>query len=382
MEEATTNGANLAATAQPNAAIATTTANAVHPADAKKQSKASAPKNRKFPDGYDLDFEAGKLKHLIDADDPDPSDPMYARYEVYLERMDKWNAIKETHAAQQGANEGVPTGEAAKITRLGMLVVTEEDTMTLHTADAMRMYLGARPAPGDTDKYPVPGARQAANALRQLFFLTANDNPCADWMLVKVDQYCASIKEKIQQVNKDHRQKIQDMAMMGINYSILKAETPQTVGMGHRTAYGHTFSQIVALFDQLILAVKSCERRDLVSRKQANDSLYDIKRDVRVMFHEIFHSARLLLNPEMVALSRMDFNEKGMDTPAAKRVHAAETLFGKIPNEIFTGNTPPRHSLRKTILTSEEKRLLKELSLKNESDDPVTDAPIPAGMIE
>ena len=356
-------------------------ATAVHPADA-KQRRAAVPKSRKFPDGYDLDFEEGKLKHLIDADDPDPSDPLYHRYEVYLERKDQWDALKETHAAQQGANDGVPTREAAKITRLGMLIAADEDSMTLHTAAAMRMYLGARPAPGDTYQYAVPGARQAGNALRNLFLLTSNDNPYADWMLVEVDKRCASIKQKINQLDGSHRQKIEEMAMKGFNYSILKAAAPQQVGMGHRTPYGHTLAQLVGLFDQLLLAVKSCERRDLISKQEAHNPIFGIKHDMRSMFQEIFRASQWLRRPEMIELSRLDFNEKGTDSLPAKRVKAAEELFGKVPNDVFTGKTTPRHGFRKMKFTPEEKRLLNELALKNQSDDPVTDAIIPAGMIE
>ena len=84
----------------------------------------------------------------------------------------------------------------------------------------------------------------------------------------------------------------------------------------------------------------------------------------------------------MIELSRLDFNEKGTDSLPAKRVKAAEELFGKVPNDVFTGKTTPRHGFRKMKFTPEEKRLLNELALKNQSDDPVTDAIIPAGMIE
>ena len=79
----------------------------------------------------------------------------------------------------------------------------EEDTMTLHTLEAARLYLGGEPAPGEV-RYSVPGARRCATSLRQLFQLYSIDNPYSDWALVMVDQRLAELKDRMDQIEHQH----------------------------------------------------------------------------------------------------------------------------------------------------------------------------------
>ncbi|MGF6976151.1 hypothetical protein QFZ94_004601 [Paraburkholderia sp. JPY465] len=97
-----------------------------------------------FADGYDLESERAALAHLIASDDPDPADPFFGRYELFLEREESLDHQQQEHALRQGGDALVRPHEANEINRIGQLTSEGGDRMRLHTRDAMRLFLGAR----------------------------------------------------------------------------------------------------------------------------------------------------------------------------------------------------------------------------------------------
>ncbi|WP_310645213.1 PFL_4669 family integrating conjugative element protein [Limnohabitans sp.] len=314
-----------------------------------------------FPDGYDIEAESMAVAHLVESDNPSETDPLYARYTLYLDRLAQLDSMRRTHHARQEANLEVPTNQATKATQIGALSVDEEDTMTLHTVEAMRLYLGVAPEPGSTTRFGVPGARRAATALRQLFLLTANDNPYADLKLVETDQRVAKIKALIEKIERTHKTKLDEMRAKGLSYSILASSNPQTVSLGYRSPYGYTMSTLIVLFDHCVRVVKSAARRDLVSKAETHIALLQMKREIRSMFENANGAVRTLMQKQMLGLSRADWLEQA-DEDAKKRVEAARQLLGALPQPIFVGELSPRHSLRNERLSGAEVELLRQLS--------------------
>ena len=78
-----------------------------------------------------------------------------------------------------------PTSPTA--TTLGQLADETTDVMTLHTQDAFRMFTG-RAADAQTQTFAIPGGRRFAAVLKSIWYLSANDNPYADWILIRVYQ--------------------------------------------------------------------------------------------------------------------------------------------------------------------------------------------------
>lgn len=315
---------------------------------------------RVFPDGYDLDKEALAVHSLANSEEIDVNDPLYPQYQEYTERLQQWALLQDQHRERAGAESSVPVAEARKVAQMSPLQSDGEDSMTLHTLEAMRLFLGAAPIPGEL-KFGVPGGRRAATALRQLFLLSAQDNPYADMALCDVDKRIAKITAQIAVIERQHHGLLERARTKGLNYSVIGARTPQSVSLGYHSPYGYAISNLIVEFDYLVRVVKSTERRDLSSKKDVHAQLLTIKREYRSLFEATLHAVRILLSPHMRELSRVDWlptvNEDGR-----KRREAASKLLGTVPQEVFTGELSPRHTLRNERLSGADRKMLQQIA--------------------
>lgn len=318
----------------------------------------------------DYPFESEKLavQHLIDAAEPDLMDPLYPRYEIYVANMANLETHRAERLAREEANPEVPVDEARKARSIGALRSTVEDVMTLHTMEAMRLYLGLSPEPGNSSRFGVPGARRAASALRQLFLLSAMDNPYADWMLIQTDERVGAIKLLIEKTSNKHLKQLDDMKAKGLSYGLLEAKNPQSVSLGYHSPYGYMMSTVVVLFDHCVRVMKSAERRDLLTKKEVHEALYRIKHAIRSMFETTLKGQRVLMNDNMRGMQRSDFLPQSVDAVQKKRIDVARDIFGAVPNDIFVGTKSPRHSLRNERLDSKELRVLEAMA-KAQADE-------------
>jgi integrating conjugative element protein (TIGR03761 family) len=318
--------------------------------------KLAAPPSELFVGFEDYDFEAEKVAvaRLIDAAETDPLDPDYARFEIYTDNVRVLEERKALHREREQANQEVPISEARKARQIGALRTQEEDVMTLHTMEAMRLYLGVAPEPGAATKFGVPGARRAATALRQLFLLSQMDNPYADWML-QTDERVAEIKDFIDKTSKKHLKQLDDMKAKGLSYGLLAANDPQTVSLGYHSPYGYMMSTVIVLYDHCVRVLKSSERRDLLTKRDVHEQLFKIKHLIRAMFEVTLKGQR--------GLQRSDFVPQGADEAQLKRIAAAREIFGAVPQDIFAGARSPRHSLRNERIGAKDVRLLEAMAL-------------------
>lgn len=314
-------------------------------------------------EGYKFESEKEVVQHLIDATEPDPLDPLYPRYETYVANFNTLEARKTERLEREAANNDVPVSEAKKARSIGALRSTEEDIMTLHTMEAMRLYLGLSPDPSNSSRFGVPGARRAATALRHLFLLSAMDNPYADWMLIQTDEKVAAIKLMIEKTSTKHLKQLDDMKAKGLSYGLLEAKTPQAVSLGYHSPYGYMMSTVVVLFDHCVRVLKSAERRDLLTKKEVHESLYKLKHAIRSMFETTLKGQRVLMNENMRGMKRSDFLPQSVDVAQKKRIDVARDIFGAVPNDIFTGKLSPRHSLRNERLDPKEVRVLQTMAI-------------------
>jgi integrating conjugative element protein (TIGR03761 family) len=250
-------------------------------------------------------------------------------------------------------------------------LVAEEDTMELHTREAMLLYLGRSPDQ-QAARFGTSGARHAASALRQLFGLTARDNPYADLLLIDIDERVERIKQLILRTRKTQIQKLEAHKAMGLSYSIVRAQQTQTVSLGYHSPYGYMMSTVIAMFDDCVRVLKSAERRDLLTKHDQHEALYQIKHAIRSMFEAAIRGQRVLMAEQMKAMSRADFLPQNPDAEAAKRVEAAKRILGPLAEDVFTGKRIPRHSMRKDRLSDSEQRLLDEVA--QSFSEPIKDA--------
>lgn len=239
-------------------------------------------------------------------------------------------------------------------------LIGDEDTMELHTREAMLLFAGK-----DKDKeraYLLPGARHAAGALRQMFVLTAMDNPYADYVLVQVDDQAHKIKQLIATLRARRIKQLDALASIGLSYSIARAQTTQKVSLGYHSPYGYMMSTLIVMFDECVRVMKSAERRDLMTRSELHDDLYAIKHQMRSMFDSILRAQRVLGGDAMRGLQRSDFGPEVTNPLAIKRIESARQVLGVIPEEVFAGKLQPRHSMSKERLSAKDQQALEALA--------------------
>lgn len=302
-----------------------------------------------FPDHYDLGGEATVLKHLIESDEPDTSDPLFPRLVEYEERLQALDKLKAARAAKAARTAGLREQVAA----IGALTSEDEDSMTVHTRDAMRLFQG-RPA-GDGLR-AIAGGRRVAASLRQLWALSANDNPYADWLLVQFDESMQKCRADMKKQADRLIQLLDALRSKGLAYSVLRSDNPATVTLGFVSPYGYAVASAVVEFDWSSRVVKSAQRRDVIGSTEAHEVLFQLKRDCRAIFEPMVRGAGLLMREELRQLTRADF--MSADADAMKRVAAVQGLFGHCPRDVFVGTHAPRHTRRSVRLTEQEMRLL------------------------
>lgn len=268
---------------------------------------------------------------------------------------------------RQQANPEVSSAQAQGIKNLGGLYAGEEDTMTLHTAEAYRLYLGVTPSPSE-NRYGISGAKRAAWALRQLHTLTVRDNPYADWVLIQVDELNFEVMKLISNLETKSIKKLDDMKKKGLNYSIVGSRSPQTVSLGYRSPYGYAVTNTVVSFDYLVRVLRSIEMRDLMTKNDMHDELQRVKTRLRSMFEFAAKAQRFLLNADMQMLCRNDYVSK--DAQALKRIAAAKQVYGDVPVDIFTHGRLPRHTLWNQKLTKAERDLLNDIANQQDIASP------------
>lgn len=320
-----------------------------------------------FPDGYDLEGEREVLQALIEADSPDSRDPLFPRFVQYEERLRQFESLQAAKKAHQ------PT-LAEQVAEIGTLEVEADDQMTLHTRDAMRLFVG-RPA-GDGQR-AIAGGRRVAASLRQLWGLSSNDNPYADWMLVQFDEQAHDMRHSLTGAAERTLNRLEAMRQKGLTYSVLKSAAPVNVSLGFVSPYGYAVATAVVEFDWLSRVVKSAQRRDVLSSSEAHDLLFETKRRCRSIFEPVVRAAGLLMRDELRPLTRADFLSS--DEGALKRVAAVQGLFGMCPKDVFVGQRTPRHTRRNVRLTDAELRLLESVPFADEHSGAETSS---AGLIE
>ncbi|MCB1918048.1 MAG: TIGR03761 family integrating conjugative element protein [Rhodocyclaceae bacterium] len=318
-----------------------------------------------FEDGYSLEQERAHVRHLIEADDPDPSDPMWWRFAEFQKREAQLRQMQAEYDSMNAAPPGVTQQEASKLRDMGDLVDDDDDQMTLHTKEGYRMFLGRRHDPAK--RLPaIPGGRALASSLRFLWARSALDNPYADWALLLADQYVTQLKDDLRREGDELKARIDAMADRGLKLSVLRSREPKTVELGFKSPYGYAVAQLIVEYDYFVRIVKTLIRKDLLRDDEGRTRIRNHTRRFRANCHKVFHFERFLAQGELYELSRRDF-VPGAEEMAQKRVQAVLQHFGPVPQEVFTGEVMPRHSRRRVQLTAEDRRLLTTVAAQIEA---------------
>ncbi|MBR5705712.1 MAG: TIGR03761 family integrating conjugative element protein [Deltaproteobacteria bacterium] len=334
--------------------------------------KFATEENSPFPDGYSIAGEEKILTQevieaVVNGDIPD-TDPRYDRVFELLDRKENLERARRAYDSNKGAEAVVAFKEVRSMDALGALVDEEEDAMRLHTKEAFRMFMGRAREPGNPDSMPIVGGKRVAAALRGLWLLTANDNPYADWALIRHEQAISKIQKALAFYLRQAAARLEAMKKKGLKYSLLLSAHPQTLSLGYRSPYGYAVSNLIVDFDYYVRVQKTLARKNLHSDLETRRAIASISRKIRGVFYETVRFERWLTQEEIKGLCRADFVPDAGEE-SKKRVAFVTETFGMVPAEVYTARLQPRHSRRRANLTPAERQLLQSVGEKLEQMD-------------
>lgn len=314
-----------------------------------------------FADGYDIAAERTSLADLVTGKNPDKSDPRWSRFIELCDREVELLDLSQRHMPQTGSASLTPQTNPTEPIRIGQLTDAEPDTMTLHTKDAFVLFTGRR-ADLTGKVASIAGGRRFAAVLKSIWYLSANDNPYADWILIRMYEGLVAVRDRLASVITAREEAIELLKRKGLALSVMGSRSPKSVALGFRSPYGYATAEAIVEFDYYVRMIKTLIYKDRMSDSEGRTAIREVGRQMRALFLEPIRWERHLLREELRPLSRNDFLT-GADEPARKRVMAAVALFGEVPRKVFTGAAKPRHTQRRVQLTDLEMRLLKQASL-------------------
>lgn len=272
---------------------------------------------------------------------------------------DPESSLDATVSASPAAGPSVPT--------IGRLQDDSPDAMTLHTLDAWRMFTG-RPGDPSGQTPAIPGGRRFAAVMRSIWTLSANDNPYADWILIRCYLQLAELRKQMEQAIDAREAEFERLRRRGLSLSVLASRSPVSVSLGFRSPYGYAVAEAMVAFDYHVRMVRTLVLKDRMSDADGRSAIRAIGRGLRSLFLEPIRWERILMRETLLPLSRQDFLA-GASAEACQRVQIAVTLLGEVPRAVFTGESAPRHTQRRARPTAAELRLLREASLSAELAD-------------
>ena len=332
-----------------------------------------------FPDGYSIKGEEAALADFLASEErlSDEHDPEYDRYAELVDRRDRLELEQARYKTRRGAEGVVEPAEFFGIDELGPLVDEEVDRMEVHTLEAYRMFMGRARMPG-ADVQPIIGGKRVAAALRQLWTLTANDNPYADWALLRHEETMKEVQVKLAREVRTATDLIDQQRARGLTFSILQSNAPKALALGFRSPYGYAVASLISDFDYYVRLQKTMARKNLRSDDQVRQAIAALTRSVRRVFNETARFDRWLMRDEVRGMARIDFTP-GASEEGRKRVEFATGVFGPVPSLVYSCELQPRHSRRRIQVSAADRKLLQtvaaDMKQAEETAEPAEAAP-------
>lgn len=263
-----------------------------------------------------------------------------------------------------------PTRTAPQVA--GELVDDGQDTMALHTREAMQLFAGRQPS-ANAQLAPIVGGRRAAAAVRALWYLSGNDNPYAEWALISTTAALESAANAIAEAQSACEQHMERLRSRGLNLRVQSSRRPAQVELGFSSPYGYAIAELVLQFDAYMRVVKTLARKGQLSEDEWRAQVAQVRRHARSAFELVVRFERYLNRPQLRSLCRADLLPTA-DEAARNRVAAVTQLYGEVPHDVLVGKLRPRHSRRRGRLTDAEVRLLENLTRAAEAPEQHTEA--------
>lgn len=318
-----------------------------------------------FSDGYSIRKEEAFLSDYIKSGASE-SDVKFDRYVELLDRRERLATMQAERAGRRGADALVSSQDVLAADDLGALVDEGVDQMTIHTIEALRMFQGrSRDASAGTNA--IIGGKRVASSLRNLWLLTYNDNPYADWALVRHEQAVSNIQRHLEAKIAECEAELEHQRSRGLAFGVAASSKPATLNLGFRSPYGYDIANLISRYDYFVRLQKTMQRKSLQTDEEMRSALQIVSRSILSLFYGTARFGRWLTRNEIQALNRGDW--VSADPEAAKRLEFAVSVFGPVPSAIYKTELSPAHSRRRYSISDAERQILQQVGARLEADE-------------
>jgi len=206
--------------------------------------------------------------------------------------------------------------------------------LTLQTHQAVILVHGRAPIP---DKRGIIGLIGFADRLRIIWDAARNDDPYADWWLIKVDEAIRSTSDTIEAQQSTVSSQLDQLLSMEVG--IASSDSPTRLRLQFANPYAYQGARLLARFDQLVCAVVTASHIGLVNHDRRRQIQQSCARKVRNLF----------MLPQAYRVMALD---RATVRARAGRSHEARQRMGDLPEDILSGERRARFAPRKPPLTT------------------------------
>ena len=192
--------------------------------------------------------------------------------------------------------------------------------LTVQTHQAQQLIHGRNKT---TDKPAIIGLVGFADRLRVIWQAARDDDPYADWWLIKIHTALAQTRQYLNQ-----RQEGLDNLLLktkGLEVSVAESMRPYRIQLKFANPYAYQGAQMIAAYDKLVRTTLTCRHVGQLDDQPANTSVIQGAHRVRSTF-SVPQGYRSL------GVDRSNLQKTGNFDPRASR------LMGDIPEEVLNGD--------------------------------------------
>jgi integrating conjugative element protein (TIGR03761 family) len=225
---------------------------------------------------------------------------------------------------------GKPVVSSLADARDGKLgVLRGETTITIQTKQAQRLLMGRE---GGDGRQPVTGLMKFSGYLAQISVAAKQDDPWADWMLVRVEELLQEAEEglRLMMVNIIRGLDVKPM----INIKVSESVEPLTVSIGYSASHAYWMARVITDYDEVVRGVLTLRHHALLDPEGGIKFMDEASRYLRRVFESV--SAY-----RVTGVTRAD-----VAAGSALAHQAQETLskLGPVPADILEGSRRAKYA--------------------------------------
>ena len=199
------------------------------------------------------------------------------------------------------------------------------EPIELHTFQGVHLFLGQR-REGSRPGYP--GLRLFSHLVAQPYRRAAQDDPWADWWLLKVEEALSRSEEELAQLSRRLESRLAGSDLQVVNTA---SQKPTTVTLHFGTPYGYLGARLLLQYDGYVRRIVQARQAALLDRSEQS--------------RWIRQGRKAVIRAYLSATGYRTFDVTRADLdPPTKAAIAAGSRMGALPQEVAAGRLRARHA--------------------------------------